>query len=255
MIEATPTASFGAEPAGRSKGGSRGEILRIAAAIAIGTVGPVIRFPEFGQAATLVVVSVAVAVLGRGRGGRVVRGVTAGVLIAALVLSWRGDFARAAAAVLVATIIAEAALLAVPPWRRDAQAGFRVIPPGIALLVVASGHWYLYGSSLGFAFLSCGAALVVVLWVLGGNQPPASLPRGLRREGGHDPAQADVRLGVLTLVALRLKHAWRLGRDVTAFAGGQRMWWLIPTIGIVVAVTVIASATSATVPYLVYTLF
>ena len=80
------------------------------------------------------------------------------------------------------------------------------------------------------------------------EQPKPAVAQG--REGA-----AQVDLGWRTLAALRLKHAWRLAHDVSAFSADQGAWWLIPAVAVVVAITVVASATSATVPYLVYTLF
>ncbi|MFN8050286.1 MAG: hypothetical protein U0Q22_02515 [Acidimicrobiales bacterium] len=63
------------------------------------------------------------------------------------------------------------------------------------------------------------------------------------------------RLPLPTLFGLRLKHAGRLAREVASLSAAQGTWWLLPAVLVVVVITVLASATSATVPYLVYALF
>jgi hypothetical protein len=64
-----------------------------------------------------------------------------------------------------------------------------------------------------------------------------------------------VELGLGTRSALRLKHAWRLGREVWHLAVQQRIWWLPALVVIVAVIAVVATTTTTTLPYAVYTLF
>ena len=68
------------------------------------------------------------------------------------------------------------------------------------------------------------------------------------------PAQ-PVSLGIGERSALRLKHSWRLAREVGRYAARQRIWWLPPLIIFITAIAIIAATTATTLPYAVYTLF
>ncbi len=54
---------------------------------------------------------------------------------------------------------------------------------------------------------------------------------------------------------LRLKHAVRLGREVIDYSRARRSWWLVPMMLLLAMLGLAMSATSATVPVAVYTLF
>lgn len=54
---------------------------------------------------------------------------------------------------------------------------------------------------------------------------------------------------------LRLKHAVQLGREVLGYSRTMRTWWFVPLMMLLGLVGLAMSATSATVPVAVYTLF
>lgn len=54
---------------------------------------------------------------------------------------------------------------------------------------------------------------------------------------------------------LRLRHAYRLGRDVVGLASVNGAWWVIPIFVVIVLLAVAVTAANAALPYAVYTLF
>lgn len=56
-------------------------------------------------------------------------------------------------------------------------------------------------------------------------------------------------------VGLRLKHFFRLSRDVGRFALINRVWWFIPMMALLALIMVAVTSTQAVVPVAVYTLF
>ncbi len=54
---------------------------------------------------------------------------------------------------------------------------------------------------------------------------------------------------------LRLRHTYRLTRDAAAFAVADRVWWLLPTVTLIMVLAFAVTAANATLPYAVYTLF
>ena len=54
---------------------------------------------------------------------------------------------------------------------------------------------------------------------------------------------------------LRLKHTVRLGREIMGYSRANRIWWFVPLMLVLGLVGLVMSATSATVPVAVYTLF
>jgi hypothetical protein len=56
-------------------------------------------------------------------------------------------------------------------------------------------------------------------------------------------------------MAMRLRHAVRLAREVGFYAIDNKAWWLLPVAISVAAGVLIVTATHAAVPYAVYTLF
>lgn len=54
---------------------------------------------------------------------------------------------------------------------------------------------------------------------------------------------------------LRLRHLWRMSRDVTAFTFADRMWWLLPVVLVLVVLAFAVTAANSALPYAVYTLF
>lgn len=69
-----------------------------------------------------------------------------------------------------------------------------------------------------------------------GRELPAPLPLGARAR-------------------LRVRHGWRLGREVVRYGADQRLWWLVPVVAVVGVVALVLSTASSTVPVAVYTLF
>jgi len=53
----------------------------------------------------------------------------------------------------------------------------------------------------------------------------------------------------------RLRHAWRLASDVVRYSVDHRAWWLLLIAPIIALAVVMVSATKASIPYAVYTLF
>lgn len=56
-------------------------------------------------------------------------------------------------------------------------------------------------------------------------------------------------------MGLRLKHFFRLSRDVGRFALVNRVWWFIPMMALLALIMVAVTSTQAVVPVAVYTLF
>lgn len=54
---------------------------------------------------------------------------------------------------------------------------------------------------------------------------------------------------------LRLRHLFRMTRDVTAYAIGDRVWWLLPVILVLGLAGLAVSAANTALPYAVYTFF
>lgn len=54
---------------------------------------------------------------------------------------------------------------------------------------------------------------------------------------------------------LRVKHIFRLGRDVGRFAVVNRVWWFVPMMAFLMLVALAVATTHAVVPVAVYTLF
>lgn len=54
---------------------------------------------------------------------------------------------------------------------------------------------------------------------------------------------------------LRLKHLWRLSRDVTRFAVLNRIWWFVPVMALLGLIALAVTTTQTVVPVAVYTLF
>ncbi len=54
---------------------------------------------------------------------------------------------------------------------------------------------------------------------------------------------------------LRSRHLLRLVRDMTGFAIVNRVWWLLPLMLILAAVTVFIVVGQAAAPYTLYTVF
>ena len=54
---------------------------------------------------------------------------------------------------------------------------------------------------------------------------------------------------------LRMKHLFRLSRDVGRFALVNRVWWFVPTMALLALIMVAVTSTQAVVPIAVYTLF
>lgn len=54
---------------------------------------------------------------------------------------------------------------------------------------------------------------------------------------------------------LRLRHCYRVGRDVTAYAIGDRVWWLLPMVIAIAVLAFAVTAANSALPYAVYTLF
>ena len=57
------------------------------------------------------------------------------------------------------------------------------------------------------------------------------------------------------VVTLRLKHLFRLSRDVGRFATVNRVWWFVPMLVTLGLIAVAVATTQAVVPVAVYTLF
>ncbi len=56
-------------------------------------------------------------------------------------------------------------------------------------------------------------------------------------------------------MGLRLKHLFRLSRDIGQFALLNRIWWFIPMMVLLGLVALAVTTTQAVVPVAVYTLF
>ena len=56
-------------------------------------------------------------------------------------------------------------------------------------------------------------------------------------------------------MALRLKHLFRLSRDVGRFALVNRAWWFVPAMAALALVALAVTTTQPVVPVAVYTLF
>lgn len=54
---------------------------------------------------------------------------------------------------------------------------------------------------------------------------------------------------------LRLRHTFRLSRDIGRFALINRTWWFIPMMVLLLLVALAITTTQAVVPVAVYTLF
>jgi len=58
-----------------------------------------------------------------------------------------------------------------------------------------------------------------------------------------------------TRTGLRLKHGFRLAREVSRFGAEQRLWWFVPLVTIVLLFALAVTATTSALPVAVYTLF
>ena len=86
---------------------------------------------------------------------------------------------------------------------------------------------------------------------LGASEPPARMATsGPSRLGCH-----WVQLDTLAAMMLRMKHLFRLSRDVGRFALINRVWWFIPMMALLALIMVAVTSTQAVVPVAVYTLF
>lgn len=56
-------------------------------------------------------------------------------------------------------------------------------------------------------------------------------------------------------MTLRLKHLFRLSRDIGRFAVQSRAWWFIPMMALLGLIAIAVTTTQAVVPVAVYTLF
>jgi len=56
-------------------------------------------------------------------------------------------------------------------------------------------------------------------------------------------------------VRLRLKHLWRLTRDVVRYSMVNRVWWFVPMMLVLGLIALAVTTTQAAVPVAVYTLF
>lgn len=54
---------------------------------------------------------------------------------------------------------------------------------------------------------------------------------------------------------LRVRHLFRLTRDVARFAAVNRMWWFVPVMAVLFLIALAVTTTQAVVPVAVYTLF
>jgi hypothetical protein len=54
---------------------------------------------------------------------------------------------------------------------------------------------------------------------------------------------------------LRLRHAFRLGGELVAYAVVNRVWWILPLAMLLGVVAVAVTVTQAAAPYTLYTLF
>ena len=54
---------------------------------------------------------------------------------------------------------------------------------------------------------------------------------------------------------LRLRHTVRLGREFVAYAVINRVWWILPLIGVLAVILLAVTVTQAAAPYTLYTLF
>lgn len=63
------------------------------------------------------------------------------------------------------------------------------------------------------------------------------------------------KLGTLAAMMLRMKHLFRLSRDVGRFALVNRVWWFVPMMALLALIMVAVTSTQAVVPIAVYTLF
>ncbi|MBU6215213.1 MAG: hypothetical protein KGR17_01320 [Acidobacteria bacterium] len=54
---------------------------------------------------------------------------------------------------------------------------------------------------------------------------------------------------------LRLKHLWRLSRDVARYSVVNRIWWFLPMMVLLGLIALAVTTTQAAVPVAVYTLF
>jgi hypothetical protein len=56
-------------------------------------------------------------------------------------------------------------------------------------------------------------------------------------------------------VGLRIKHLFRLSRDVGGYASVNRVWWFVPMLVTLGLIALAVATTQAVVPVAVYTLF
>ncbi len=56
-------------------------------------------------------------------------------------------------------------------------------------------------------------------------------------------------------VGMRIRHGAFLLRDIAWMSGANRIWWLLPLVGLLLLGMVAAGAAHSVVPYAVYTLF
>ena len=54
---------------------------------------------------------------------------------------------------------------------------------------------------------------------------------------------------------LRIRHSFRLGKDIVSYAVVNRVWWIVPLMVLLVLVALAVTATHTVLPYTVYTLF
>lgn len=54
---------------------------------------------------------------------------------------------------------------------------------------------------------------------------------------------------------LRIKHSWRLVRDLVGFVVVNRTWWVLPIVVVVAIMSLAVTAANSALPYAVYTLF
>ena len=54
---------------------------------------------------------------------------------------------------------------------------------------------------------------------------------------------------------LRVKHLWRLAREIVVYSGTNRAWWMLPLMVLLGVIALAVVTTQAAVPYAVYTLF
>lgn len=79
--------------------------------------------------------------------------------------------------------------------------------------------------------------------------------QGHRYHGGVAASTSVTPLSLGTRARLRVRHGWRLGREVVRYGGEHRLWWLAPAIALLLVAAVVLSATSAALPVTVYALF